>query len=283
MAETPILAQPVSLSATNHAGVRIKNIGNAKHLADSHFAKIYTPEFSKAGVDYPVIFVKDPDSSNFFAAGMWGLEPGENLFVEDGIWQGGYFPASVRCFPFAVQADPEDKDRLLIGIYEDASIVSKEEGNLIFNEDGIETEWMDNVKEFLVRVFQQEEMTKVFVKSLNDLDLLVNQTLTISDAKTDKKQEVSGFYVVDKEKLANLPDDKLLELRKSGALEVIHCHIMSLESLDKLLRKKNIRPLTESVASEMGKEKAANETTSTETAPPAEETPPAKDTPPAEE
>jgi len=75
----------------------------------------------------------------------------------------------------------------------------------------------------------------------------------------------------------------LLELRKSGALEVIHCHIMSLESLDKLLRKKNIRPLTESVASEMGKEKAANETTSTETAPPAEETPPAKETPPAEE
>jgi hypothetical protein len=265
MAETPILAKPVSLSATTHAGVRIKDIGNANHIATNHFAKVYTPEFSKAGVDYPVIFIKDPESGFFFAGGMWGVDPGENLLVEDGTWKGGYFPASVRCYPFAVQADPEDKDRLFIGIYEDADVVNKEEGNLIFNDDGTETEWMESVKEFLVRVFQQEEMTKVFVKSLDELGLLVSQTLTINDAKTGEKKDVSGFFVVDKEKLANLPDDKLLELRKSGALEVIYNHIMSLESLDKLIRKKNFPPPAESITSEMEKEKTAKAT------PPAEE------------
>ena len=62
---------------------------------------------------------------------------------------------------------------------------------------------MVNVKEFLVRVFQQEEMTKVFVKSLDELGLLVSQTLTINDAKTGEKQDVSGFYIIDRERLGN--------------------------------------------------------------------------------
>lgn len=240
-AATPQTPGPVSLTPTAHKGLRIDDIGTADHIAKNHFAKVYTPEFTKAGVDYPIIFVKDPESGAFFAAGMWGLEVGENLFVEDGRWLGGYFPASVRCYPFAVQPDSEDPERLFIGIHETASIISKDKGNLIFNDDGTETEWMNEVKEFLVRVFQQEEMTKKFVNTLNELDLLSPQSLTINNSVTGKKHDVSGFYVVDKEKLANLSDEKILELRKSGALEVIYSHLMSLDSLDKLLRKKNIK------------------------------------------
>lgn len=245
MAETQppkILAQPVSLTSQKHGGLRVKEIGNADHIAANHFAKVYTPEFAKAGVDYPIIFVKDPDSGTFFAAGMWGLEPNENLFVEEGRWTGGYFPSSVRCFPFAVQADPENKDRLFIGIYEQADVLNKEEGNLIFNEDGTETEWMNNVKEFLVRVFQQEEMTRNFVNKLDELELLSPQSISIKNSKTGENHDVSGFYIVDREKLDKLDDEKILELRKSGALEVIYHHMMSLDSLDKLLRKKNIMP-----------------------------------------
>ncbi len=60
---------------------------------------------------------------------MWGIEPNENLFVENNTGRGGYFPASVRCYPFAVQPDPENEERLFIGIYEEAGVVSKEEGN----------------------------------------------------------------------------------------------------------------------------------------------------------
>ncbi len=261
MAEQPpeMLKGPVSLTSSAHAGVKVKDIGNASHIAPCHFAKIYTPEFSKAGVDFPIIFVKDPDTGTFFAAVMWGIEPNENLFVENNTWQGGYFPASVRCYPFAVQPDPENEERLFIGIYEEAGVVNKEEGNLIFNDDGTETEWMQNVKEFLVRVWQQEERTKLFVKTLEEMGLLIPQTLTVKNSETGENHDVSGFYVVDREKLSELSDDKFLELRKSGALECIHNHIMSLESLDKLLRKKNIRPPAQTVASqiEAGKSAAA--------------------------
>ena len=232
---------PVSLTATAHGGLRIQPLGTADHIARNHFAKIYTPEFSKAGTDYPIIFVKDPESGVFFAAGMWGLEPNENLFVEAGRWTGGYFPASVRCYPFAVQPDPQNKDRLFIGIYETAHVINKDEGNLIFNADGTETDWMKEVKEFLVRVFQQEEMTKQFAKRLDELGLLMPQTLSIKRKDSDKNLDVSGFYIVDRKKLEELPDDKYLELRKNGGLEIIYHHLMSLDSLDKLLRKKNER------------------------------------------
>jgi len=232
------LAPPVSLTASNHTGVRIKSTGNARHIANNHFAKVYTPEFSKAGIDYPIIFVKDPESEEFFAAGMWGLEPNENLFVEGDKWVGGYFPASVRCYPFAVQQDPQTPERLFIGLYETADVVNKEEGNLIFNEDGTETDWMKEVKEFLVRVFQQEEMTKQFVAKLNELELLVPQGLTLTTANDGKKHDVSGFYVVDREKLNNLAGEDFEHMRTSGALELVYQHLMSLEAIQKVLRKK---------------------------------------------
>lgn len=241
MAEPQKPVGPVSLTSTAHKGVRIKDIGNIEHIAQNHFAKIYTPEFVKAGADYPIIFVKDPETDIFFSAVMWGLEPGENLFVEDNTWKGGYYPASVRCYPFAMQADPENKERLFIGIYEQASVLNMEEGNLIFNDDGTETKWMLEVKEFLVKVFQQEEMTKQFVIKLNELELLVPQSLSIKNAADETTQDVSGFYIVDREKLAKLPDEQFLELRNSGALEVIYNHIMSLETLDKMLMKKQIK------------------------------------------
>jgi len=233
------LANPVSLTSQAHGGLRIQSVGSAEHISRNHFAKIYTPEFSKAGTDYPIIFVKDPETGVFYAAGMWGLQPGENLFVEGDRWVGGYFPASVRCYPFAVQPDPENTDRLFIGIYEKAHVVNKEEGNLMFNEDGTETEWMAGVKEFLVRVFQQEEMTKQFVKKLDEIGLLSSQTLTIRNPDGSTAHDVSGFYVVDREKLDKLSDEDYLALRKNGALEVIYHHLMSLDALEKLLRKKN--------------------------------------------
>jgi hypothetical protein len=97
------------------------------------------------------------------------------------------------------------------------------------------------------------------VKTLEEMGLLIPQTLTVKNSETGENHDVSGFYVVDREKLSELSDDKFLELRKSGALECIHNHIMSLESLDKLLRKKNIRPPAQTVASqiEAGKSAAA--------------------------
>lgn len=239
MADTPAAQGPVSLTSQAHKGKRIKATSSAKHIEKNHFAKVYTSEFTKAGADYPIIFVKDPDSDNYFAAGMWGMEVGENLFVEDGRWIGGYYPASVRCYPFAVAPDPENDDRLFIGIYENADNINDTEGDLIFNDDGTETDWMKETKEFLVRVYQQEALTRQFADKLREYDLLVPQTLSIKNSLTGKDQEVSGFFVVDREKLVNLPDDKYLELRKGGALEVIYAHLMSLDSLDKLLRLKN--------------------------------------------
>lgn len=100
---TPAITAPVSLTSSAHKGLRIKNIGNADHIAPSHFAKIYTPEFAKAGTDYPIIFVRDPDTGTFFSAVMWGLEPGENLFVNEGRWEGDTFllPFAVIRLPFS--------------------------------------------------------------------------------------------------------------------------------------------------------------------------------------
>ena len=244
MAETPAnnAPTPVALSPTQHKGLKIKQLGSADYLAKNHFTKVYAPEFTKAGTDYPIIFVRDPETQEFFAGGLWGLQQNENLFVEDGRWTGGFFPAAVRCYPFAMSIDPQDADRLYIGIYEDSPLISSDEGELMFNDDGSETPWMVEVKDFLVKVYNQEELTRKFVKELDEMGLLIPQSLNVK-TKEDAPENaaVSGFFVVDKEKLQALPDEKIIEMKNNGALEIIYAHLMSLGCLDKLLKKKNDR------------------------------------------
>lgn len=238
--ETEVATQntPVSLAPSTHKGLKVRQTGNIEHIAKNHIAKVYSPEYTKAGLEYPIVFIKDPETQEFFSVVIWGMEPGENLFMKEGKWTGGFLPVSVRCYPFTVALSPEDPDRLFIGLFENSPMLNKEEGELIFNEDGSETEWMANIKEFLVRVYDQEQLTKTLAKKLDTLGLLVPQSLSIQIPKDSPEKTIDGFYIVDREKLAALSEKDYLELRSQNALEVIYAHLMSLDTLGRLMTKK---------------------------------------------
>ena len=235
MSETPAPMKPVALDPKKHKGLKIKQVGSTDHIETSHYAKVYTQEFAKAGVDSPIVFVKGPEG-DFMSAVMWGLQPGENLFVKDGMWTGGFFPAYVRSFPFIISPNPQKDGHFYIGLYEDSDYVNAEEGMLLFNEDGSETDYLKDTKDFLVQIYQNEEFTRTFLKKLDSLGLLVLKTVLVKNPNTGEDKDVGGFYVVDKEKLAQLTDEVYLELRHSGELESIYAHLMSLETLYKLVR-----------------------------------------------
>lgn len=232
----------VSLSPTAHKGLRVKQDGSVEYLNNTHIVKVYGPEYAKASIDYPIVFVKDPETQEFGSILIWGVEPGENVFIEKGNkWSGGFMPASVRCFPFTMSTSPNgEEDRLYIGIYEDSSLLSKEDGELIFNDDGTETQWMTKIKEFLVQVYEQEHRTKNFVAKLDSLGLLIPQTLEIQLPGSEKKEQFTGLYIVDRAKLDELSVEDFQELRKANALEAIYAHLASLENIKKVVLKKQL-------------------------------------------
>ena len=54
-----------------------------------------------------------------------------------------------------------------------------------------------------------------------------NADVTLPD---ETKRRITGFQVVDEEKLAQLDDETFLSLRKNGALALIYCHLISMRN-----------------------------------------------------
>lgn len=233
-------SNPVPLRSDAHQGLKISQNASIEHLKQSHIVSVLANEFIRASIDYPIVFVKDPESGEFNSVLMWGIETGENLFVKDDKWIGGFVPSSSRCFPFATQISPEEPGRLFIGLFEDSAVVNKNEGELIFNEDGSETEWMKTTKDFLVNVVEQGQITKSLLKGLDSLGLLVSQTMSMQLPGQEEKRSIDGFFIVDRAKLNELSDEEFLKLRKSNILEIIHAHLASLSNMEKLIRQKHI-------------------------------------------
>lgn len=242
-------ANPVALSQTMHKGLRIKADNSTDHLANSHFARLGVAEFLDAGLDSPIIFLKSP-AGNFVPASMWGVEQGENLFLEDGKWTGGYLPAIVRAYPFAVLPDPKQPEHFYIGLFENCPWINQTEGELIIDENGEKTEKLDEIQAFLTQMYQQDMQTAEFMKKLESLDLLVEQTLRMTDPVTSEEKSTGGVFVVDREKFEKLPDETVLELSKNGGLAAIYAHLMSLRSLNRLMGRKNRRAQAQATASQ---------------------------------
>lgn len=238
MPDKPNPKAPVALSPSNHKGLKIKQNGNVDYLKSVHAAKVYAPEYTNAAIDYPIVFIKDAQSNEFFSVLIWGTTPGENLYVENSKWVGGFVPASVRCFPFSMSKNPDNADSLLVGIFEDSELINKDEGSLMFNDDGTDTEWMGSIKKFLVQVYEQEQLTLLLAKKLDSLDLLIPQTISFQAPEGGEEKKLDGFYIVDRKKLAELPEKDFMELGRQGALEAIYAHLLSLNTLQKLVKKK---------------------------------------------
>ncbi len=54
-----------------------------------------------------------------------------------------------------------------------------------------------------------------------------NADVTLPD---ETKRRITGFKVVDEQKLGELDDETFLSLRKNGALALIYCHLISMRN-----------------------------------------------------
>ena len=240
MAEPQTSMRPVPLSQTKHKGLKVKTTDNIDHFGSSHFCRVTVSEFADAGLQSPVIFLKNP-AGKFFAAAMWGFEPGENLFVEDGKWVGSYMPAIVRGYPFAVLPDPDKTEHFYIGLFEDSPYINADEGDLIIGDDGEPTEQMKQAQEFLTQIYQQDQLTNAFLDKLESLGLIIEQTLQMTNPETGEQKGTDGVFVIDREKLEKLSDEDFLALGRDGSLGAIFAHLMSLQGLKHLVQRRTTR------------------------------------------
>lgn len=225
----------VGLNKETHAKTKINTVRALSHIAGEHLLPVVVHEFVAAGAEFPVVFIKDTNSDRYQSVVLLGLAPQQNLILKNDKWNALYVPRVVRNYPLVLVQDAPESDRLIVAIDESSERVNEADGFALFNEDGSESEFLTARKNQMAEYIDFNRITRAFTEKLQSLELLTEQTLTLSI--NGEQRTVNGIHMVDEKKLEALSDEVYLELRKSGYLTAIYAHLMSLQHTQKLVQK----------------------------------------------
>ncbi len=232
MASLLFYENPVPLNKNDHQNKKIRGEEhNFSFASNTNSVILAGVEFSEAAKEYPIVFAQA--GAGIIPVALLGLRNEENLFVdEDGTWDARYVPAFVRRYPF-VLADTGQEGQRVVCIDEDYAGFNDEEGEALFENDE-PTELLSQAMNFLEEYQRQYIRTEQFVRRLQENDLLM--ALNARGDLTDGQQfGLTGLLAVDERKILQLPDDKALELFRSGELSWIYCHLMSLGCMGRMI------------------------------------------------
>jgi hypothetical protein len=211
-----------------HSRLKI-NDSNMAHVSDQQVIPILFQEFLTASRSYPIVFVKNVDTGRFQSVCVLGIKSGENKFVKNDKWVSGYVPQIVKNAPFYLIADESEPNRLHMGVDETSARIDLDEGELLFDAEGKETEYIIARKNDLVSYLESEAITKNIIDLIGEMDLLIHQHLSVQ--LNGEGVDIKGVYIIDEDKLNQLGDSHVLTLHKNGLLAPIYAHLMSLHKL----------------------------------------------------
>ena len=244
-----IYKQAVPVSKDEHADWSLKKEADYSFSQEVNSVPLLTTEFAKASLEYPVVFVRTEDM--VMPMVVFSVQAQQNLYVsETGEWLGKYIPAFIRRYPF-VFSSTDDGKTLTLCIDEEYSGWNQEgRGERLFDSEKEQTQYLNNVLDFLQLYQAQFQYTGAFCEKLQELDLL--EPMEAQFTTTNNQQEsFGGFLGVSREKLKNISSEQLFSLMQSDWLELIYLHIQSLNHFSVLVEKSEL-PQTSELVEESG-------------------------------
>ena len=238
------MSQYVLLNHKDHSELRINTTRSRELGDDIMYVMTFPHEFRDIQSCYPICFRKDPDTGVFHPVALFGLEPNQNLFLENDYWDASYIPLMVRRHPFLIgmkSTNGNTKDpKPVISIDIGNPRVNKSEGERLFTEDGNPSEFTHQIMKILEAIHVGYEDNSKFINKLIQLDLLESFTLevTLTDGS---KHELSGFYTIKETSLSALSSDQLSSLHSEGYLLPIYMAVASHSRMRVLVNKKDER------------------------------------------
>ena len=250
MTETPASAQgeitgnvlfyskPEPLNPATHKGMGVKRIDGPFAFAAKHnLVPLTVSEFQPAAATAPIIFVGEEKTPLM----VMGLNHDQNIFLGDnGLFDAGvYVPAYVRRYPFVFANDRKAGQSILCVDRAAPFFAEKDPEMAFFDDKGEPTEYTRNCLTFCNNYEAERQKTESFVQLLKALDLFESKesfhTPTNEDGSPGEPQKIADYFGVSAERLRELPADKFLDLRQSGALDQIYAHLFSLVQWDRLV------------------------------------------------
>ena len=150
---------------------------------------------------------------------------GKNIFISsDGKWTYGYTPAVMRVHPFRLGTLPDGK-KILIIVDDESLLVPPDMGTRFFDEDGKETNLLKDRINLLAAIENSESKTDKACSQIEEMELIEGWPLEEGDRTNS--QAGGGLYRINEQRFSDLDDKKFMELRHSGALQIIFAHFHS--------------------------------------------------------
>jgi hypothetical protein len=234
------MAKLTAITKETFSAKRWKKVPNYLFAANNSACVVSIQELPKALTDMPIGFIKSGDSYAIVA--VLGLHNDTNLYVDDqGRWMGKYPPAAFRSYPFYLL--PNDQNQLTLCIDEESGLVSDDLNDEPFlTDEGDLSETVAKVMGLLGAVHANMKATTVICSLLAKYGLIKEWDLEVEFEEGTHR--VDGLYGIDENSLSELADEHFLELRRSGALTVAYCQLLSMQNIEGLIQRAQARSST---------------------------------------
>lgn len=186
-------------------------------------------EFPNAAAEYAIVFAGTKDA--VIPVVLLGMRTDENLYLADGGgWQAKYVPAFVRRYPFVFSTSTDGRTFTLCIDETYPRLNQESRGERLFDDESKPTPFVERALKFLEQYQVEFQRTQMFCKQLVELDLLEPMRAQ-ANLGNGEKLSLVGFMATNRDKLKALPAEKLAELVKSGALELLYLHLNSMRNL----------------------------------------------------
>lgn len=221
---------PAALNRDQHKALRFTASSDFGFSAKVNSVPMTGIEFFEASRDMPVLFSCDEQGNYFPLALLSLMDDGHSFLKEEGKWDDCYVPAFIRRYPFALTDDGT------VCIDKAAKQFSEEEGELLFKEDGENSDILNNAINFLNHFDQQHKATVAFCAEAKEADLFKPFNIQVMLEK-DNPLRLQGLFSIDEAKLNELPEEKVNAWFKSGWLAWSYAHLHSLGALNRLIKR----------------------------------------------
>ena len=223
------------LNNITHKDLRVITQRGAQWGDDFMSAPATVDEFRKLQAHYPIVFQPD-DKGGFAPTVLFGLEAGQNLFLNANGWEADYLPLSVQRIPFSIGVDKSTDEMRMMVDMGSKRISQGAEGEAVFLPQGGTTDFTENANSVLHALHEGLQATTDFVQTLMRHDLLESFVLDVQLPDGSHGQLV-GFYIIHEERLAALDAATVALLHQADYLQPIYMAIAALSNFAALIKR----------------------------------------------
>lgn len=237
------MANHVLLDNVTHKNLRIRTALEPGRGHDVNVVRVFPSEFAQLQREYPLFFVKNPESGHFETIALLGFSDRENLYLTGAGWEAEYVPLGVQRQPFLIGFQQQVVDGVprqvpVVHVDIEHPSISYVEGESVFLPHGGESPYLERINSILAAIRRGHEASRALSQVLVGLELIESIAVNV-EFNDGSKQGLAGLYTINEDRLRGLSANGLEVLHARGHLQDIYLLLASLLNMKPLIERKN--------------------------------------------